>query len=117
MIPYKGDTPILAGRIAPPGYRNLYIFGVSQARYGAGSLISLGTNSILVTLIKVQEQMQFPLFDVLGKLGIRDDYKPTRHTPDILADPHKIASDFKRAQFILPYLPRIEKFLISRGKL
>jgi len=38
-LPYRDGVPQLIGGLIAEGYKNLYVFGISQVRYGAGPLM------------------------------------------------------------------------------
>jgi hypothetical protein len=70
FIEFKDGVPQLVNSFLHPTYKHLYVFGVGQARYGAGSLISTAANLGLVTLIKTQDMLKHPISQILLKIKV-----------------------------------------------
>lgn len=103
VIAWEGDMPQLIAGMTPE-YANLYIFGLGQARYGAGPIAGRGAEA-LATAIGVQRRLQRPLARVLWDLGMR----PPKH---FLIDPNQAMRmiDFGR-HVLLPALPRLDRLV------
>lgn len=76
----------MAGLVAY-NYKHLYVFGIGQVRYGAGPLISTGAES-LARIIDVQNQMAYPLADVMKVLGLARNATKSTKSADIIQVTH-----------------------------
>ncbi|MCG8423268.1 MAG: NAD(P)-binding domain-containing protein [Proteobacteria bacterium] len=101
----RDGMPNLITGMLPPAYKNIYFFGTSQPRYGAGPLISAGAEA-LCTMVGVQKMLTHPLGAVLERLG----EKPPKSW---LQDPHRVLRAVSRAQKFMPRLPALEKDIMS----
>ncbi len=106
----EGLVPVKNGNIAQlyagsvlPDYKNLYIFGTQQVRYGVGPLITPAAN-LLAKMIKMQDEMELPIGLVLKESGAK---LPETH----LIDPIASLRSMKIANWTLPLLMRKEKKL------
>lgn len=100
VIAWEGNMPQLIAGMSPE-YGNLYVFGLGQARYGAGPIAGRGA-AALATAIDVQRRVERPLGRVLWDLGLR----PPR---SFLIDPHHAMRMLDLARFVLlPALPRLD---------
>ncbi len=108
MVPVKGSIAQLYAGIALPDYKNLYIIGTSQPRYGFGPLATIGAD-LIARIVKLQDRMELPIGTVLKESG---DRLPTTH----LIDPHVAMRKMKRAKLMLPLLLRKERKLRKRLK-
>ncbi len=106
----EGLVPVKNGNIAQvyagcvlPGYKNLYVFGTQQIRYGVGPLITPAA-ALLAKIIKMQDEMQLPIGLVMKESGAK---LPTTH----LIDPISSLRRMKIANWTLPLLARKEKKL------
>ena len=66
IFEWERGYPKLVG-VMPPGYANLYAFGLGQPRGGAGPLITMGSR-LLARMVLAQRDLDRPLADVLGRL-------------------------------------------------
>jgi Flavin-binding monooxygenase-like len=66
LFEWEGRYPKLAG-LMPPGYANLYVWGLGQPRGGAGPLITAGAR-LLAKVVLTQREIDRPLANVLAKL-------------------------------------------------
>ena len=109
----EGLVPVKNGNIAQvyggsmlPRYKNLYVFGTQQIRYGVGPLITPAAK-LLAKFIKLQDRMELPLGLVLKESGAK---LPTTH----LLDPIASLRQMRIANWLLPLLARKEKKLRKR---
>ena len=86
-----------------PDYKNLYVFGTQQIRYGVGPLIT-PASKLLAKMIKMQDEMELPIGLVLKESGAK---LPTTH----LIDPIASLRAIRIANWTLPLLLRKEKRL------
>ncbi|HLM01935.1 MAG TPA: NAD(P)/FAD-dependent oxidoreductase [Pyrinomonadaceae bacterium] len=107
LVPVKNDNiaQLYAGSVLPD-YKNLYVFGTQQIRYGVGPLITPAAN-LLAKMIKLQERMELPIGLVLKESGAK---LPTTH----LVDPIPSLRRMRIADRTLPLLLRKEKKLRKR---
>jgi len=108
VLTYEEGLPQLVNGLLSTTYKNLFVFGVTQVRYGAGPLISGGAE-LVSKLIEVQKKLKTPIGSILYKSKLGHLPKRTKHSPDILVDPHTIYLTTKMGTFISGYLPIIEK--------
>jgi Flavin-binding monooxygenase-like len=112
LVPVKNGNiaQVYAGCVLPD-YKNIYIFGTQQVRYGVGPLITPGAR-FLTKMIKMQDEMRLPLGLVLKESGAR---LPDTH----LVDPIASLRRMRIANYTLPLLLRKEKKLRKKfsGKL
>jgi hypothetical protein len=101
---YKDNVPQLIASCIPIHHKNIFFFGFSQPRYGAGPLISLGAESIC-TIIKTQPRLKHPIGSVMVALG-------QRPPKSLLQDPFRLMQQIKAGQFIIPKLPLLEPYLM-----
>jgi len=118
LLKYEDGIPQLVNSMMLPNYRNFYIVGISQARYGAGPLITMSGQMLAVT-IKTQEKLQNPLANILLKLHMgqfakRNNIKESLRN-DVLGDPHTICKKIKGGIKFIPKMVSIEKWLITFG--
>jgi hypothetical protein len=104
LVPVKNGNiaQLYAGSVLP-GYKNLYIFGTQQVRYGVGPLITPAAN-LLAKMIKMQDEMELPIGLVLKESGAK---LPETH----LIDPIASLRSMKIANWTLPLLIGKEKKL------
>lgn len=106
LVPVEGSVAKLYAGTVLPDYKNLYIVGTPQVRYGFGPLVTPGAE-LIARMIEMQERMELPIGLVFRESG----YKlPTTH----LVDPHAALRRMRMARFVFPLLVRREKKL--RGK-
>jgi hypothetical protein len=104
LVPVKNDNiaQLYAGSVLPD-YKNLYVFGTQQIRYGVGPLITPAAK-LLAKMIKLQEQMKLPIGLVLKESGSK---LPDTH----LIDPIASLRRMRIANWTLPLLLRKERKL------
>ena len=108
LVPVEGSNALLYAGCTLPDYKNLYIVGTPQVRYGFGPLITPAA-ALLCRLINLQDRMELPIGLVLKESGAK---LPTTH----LVDPHKALRQMKFANYTLPLLLRKERKLRRRIK-
>jgi len=108
LVPVKGSNALLYGGCTLPGYKNLYVVGTPQVRYGFGPLMTPAAD-LICRLINLQDEMELPIGLVLKEWGAKP---PTTH----LLDPHRALREMKFAKLTLPLLRRKERKLRKRLK-
>jgi len=106
LVPVKGSNALLYGGCTLPDYKNLYVVGTAQVRYGFGPLMTPAA-ALICRLINLQDQMELPVGLVLKQSGAKP---PTTH----LLDPHRAMRQMKFAKYTLPLLLRKERKLRER---
>jgi cation diffusion facilitator CzcD-associated flavoprotein CzcO len=101
LVPIEGPVVKLYGSMMSDRFRNMYVFGWAQARYGFGPIVSPGAD-LLAEIIVAQRRMRHPIGAVLKKMGVK---LPRTH----LVDPHAAIRQIRRARKRLPLLARMEK--------
>jgi hypothetical protein len=94
FVPVKGGIAYLYGGTVLPDYKNLYIIGTSQLRYGFGPVVTPGAD-LIARMVKLQDQMELPLGLVLKESGAK---LPTTH----LVDPMAALRNIRRSKRLLP---------------
>jgi Flavin-binding monooxygenase-like len=104
MVPVKNDNiaQLYAGLVLPD-FKNLYVFGTQQIRYGVGPLITPAAR-LLARIVRLQERMELPLGLVLKETGAK---LPDTH----LIDPIASLRRMRIANWTLPLLLRKERRL------
>jgi hypothetical protein len=102
VVEWKNGIPQLLGMVTP-NYKNLYIFGAGQARYGAGPLISAGAEA-LCTMVKTQQRLKHPIGAILQKIGARP---PTT----MLVGAEQVLRATRQANRVIPNMIYLEKVL------
>lgn len=109
----EGLVPVKNGNLAQvyagcvlPDYKNLYLPGTVQARYGFGPLVTPMAD-LLAELVKLQSRMELPIGLVIKESGGK---LPTSH----LVNPYAALRQMKRAKWFLPMLLGKEKKLRTR---
>ena len=64
MLEVKGAVPQLHGGMTLADYKNLYVVGTLQVRYGFGPLLTPYAE-LLAKLIELQEEMELPIGRVI----------------------------------------------------
>ena len=100
-VPLSDGVPELIDGVFPLRHKGLYVFGLSQPRYGAGPVIHAGAE-LLCRIMKMQPRLTLPFGELLRRLGRR---VPTSW----LRDPHASMRGMRLAQLILPVLPFVER--------
>ena len=108
IVPVEGSNALLYGGCTLPDYKNLYVVGTAQVRYGFGPLMTPAAE-LICRLIKLQDEMELPIGLVLKESGART---PTTH----LLDPHRALRQMRLARHTLPLLLRKERKLRGRLK-
>jgi cation diffusion facilitator CzcD-associated flavoprotein CzcO len=108
LVPVEGSNALLYGGCTLPLYKNLYVVGTAQARYGFGPLMTPAAE-LIGRLIKLQDEMELPIGLVLKESGART---PGTH----LLDPHRALRQMRLARRTLPLLLRKERKLRRRLK-
>ena len=103
LVPVKGSVAQLYAGCVLAEYKNLYIVGTSQVRYGFGPVVTPGAE-LFARIIQAQDQMELPIGLVLKEAGVRI---PRTH----LVDPHAAIRSIRRGTRFLPLLIRREKNL------
>jgi cation diffusion facilitator CzcD-associated flavoprotein CzcO len=103
MVPVKGSVAQLYGGCVLAEYKNLYVIGTSQLRYGFGPVTTPGVD-LMARLIKAQDEMELPIGLVMKESGVK---LPTTH----LVDPHASLRAIRRGRRMLPLLIWREKKL------
>lgn len=107
LVPVKGSVAQTYGGCVLPEYRNLYIIGTSQVRYGFGPLVTPGMD-LMARMMKAQDKMELPIGLVLKESGVRP---PRTH----LVDPHAALRGIRRAKRMMPILIWKEKRLRKKA--
>ncbi|MGA8142386.1 MAG: NAD(P)-binding domain-containing protein [Candidatus Acidiferrales bacterium] len=102
-VPVKGGIAYLYGGVVLADYKNLYIVGTSQLRYGFGPIVTPAAD-LFARMVKLQDQMKLPIGLVMKESGVP---LPTTH----LVDPHAALRHIRRAKWMLPLLARKERRL------
>jgi cation diffusion facilitator CzcD-associated flavoprotein CzcO len=103
LVPVKGSVAQLYAGSVLPEYKNLYVIGTSQLRYGFGPVVTPGVD-LIADMVVAQDKMELPIGLVLRESGVR---LPTTH----LADPHASLRSIRRGKRMLPLLVWREKRL------
>jgi hypothetical protein len=82
-------------------WKNLYIVGTTQPRYGFGPLVT-PASKMLAQIVKLQDEMELPIGLVMKNAGAK---LPDSH----LINPIAALRQMKIARFTLPLLLRREK--------
>ncbi len=107
LVPIEGPIVKLYGSMMSERYRNLYVFGWAQARYGFGPIVSPGAD-LLADIILAQRRMRYPMGAVLKQIGVK---LPTTH----LVDPHVAMRQIRRSRKRLPSLVKMEKLIMRNA--
>jgi len=98
---------VYAGSVLP-NYKNIYVFGTQQVRYGVGPLITPAAK-LLARMMKMQDEMELPIGLVIKESGGR---VPDSHLIDPIASLRRL----KIANWTLPLLIRKERRMRPRFK-
>lgn len=109
IVPVTGGLAHLYASSVLPDFKNLYIFGTSQPRYGFGPLVTPGAE-LLCKMIKMQDEMELPIGLVMKESGVKP---PKTH----LVNPIEALRAMKRAKWLMPMLLRKEKRLRKKLKM
>jgi hypothetical protein len=103
LVPVKGAAAQTYGGCVLPDYKNVYIIGTSQVRYGFGPLVTPGVD-LIARMMLAQDKMELPIGLVLRESGVRPSQTH-------LVDPHAALRGIKRGKRMLPLLVWKEKKL------
>jgi cation diffusion facilitator CzcD-associated flavoprotein CzcO len=103
LVPVKGSVAQLYGGCVLPEYKNLYVIGTSQLRYGFGPVVTPGME-LMAGMMLAQDKMELPIGLVLKESGVQ---LPRTH----LVDPHAALRNIRRGRRMLPLLIWKEKRL------
>lgn len=104
FVPMKNEQlAMVYGGCVLADYKNLYLIGTQQVRYGIGPLLTPGSK-LVAKIIKLQEQMELPVGLVLKESGAP---LPDSH----LVDPIRSLRLMKIANYTLPRLLKKERRL------
>lgn len=103
LVPVKGSVALLYAGCVLAEYKNLYVIGTSQVRYGFGPVVTPGVD-LIARMIEAQDKMELPIGLVLKESGVK---LPQTH----LIDPHAAIRSIARGRRFLPLLIRREKKL------
>ena len=103
LVPVKGSVAQLYGGCVLPDYKNLYVIGTSQLRYGFGPVVTPGVD-LIADMMLAQDKMELPIGLVLKESGVK---LPRTH----LVDPHAALRSIRRGKRMLPVLIWNEKRL------
>ncbi len=106
LVPVIGKTAQLVGGALRPGHKHLYVLGTTQVRYGIGPLMRPYA-VLMADWIKLQDQMELPLADVLVAMGA----KPPK---DHLVGPHQALRAIRLARWLRGRMLRKEERLRKR---
>jgi hypothetical protein len=107
VIQWKNGYPDLLAGIFSPRYKNFYVVGIGQPRYGAGPLLTVGAKALAVSIL-TQRKMKMPIGAMMAKLG----QKPLNN---YLMDPHKMLRDARKMIWMANKLPLIERLFFRKG--
>jgi cation diffusion facilitator CzcD-associated flavoprotein CzcO len=96
----KGMPELIHGMF-PKEYKNLYILGMGQPRYGAGPLVSLASEMIC-DAISLSDELEKPLGYTLSRMGAAPLEKEA-------LDPFEVMERIKQFRKMIPFLPTLEK--------
>ena len=99
----KASNAFLYGGSTLPDFKNIYIVGTSQPRYGFGPLLTPAAD-LICRFVEVQDKMELPIGLVLKELG-------ARLPPSHLIDPHQSLRQMRKIKDALPLLLRKERKL------
>jgi cation diffusion facilitator CzcD-associated flavoprotein CzcO len=103
LVPVKGSVAQLYGGCVLPDYKNLYVIGTSQLRYGFGPVVTPGVD-LIADMMLAQDKMELPIGLVLKESGVK---LPRTH----LVDPHAALRSIRQGKRMLPVLIWNEKRL------
>jgi cation diffusion facilitator CzcD-associated flavoprotein CzcO len=97
LFEWEDGVPVRVATMMAPGIANLYVFGLSQPRGGAGPLISRGSE-VLAKLVRLQEHLPFPVADAVGRFR-----KPDSR---MLVGVSEVMRDIKGGHVMVPLIER-----------
>ncbi len=99
----NGNLAMVYAGCALEKYKNLYILGTTQPRYGFGPLVT-PSSAMLAQIVKLQDEMELPIGLVMKHSGAK---LPDTH----LVDPIAALRQMKIAKYTLPLLLKKERKL------
>ena len=106
LVEVRGAAPQLVAGGLHADYKNLYILGTLQLRYGFGPLLGPFAE-LLCKIIRLQDELSLPIGRVVQAVGYR---VPDTH----LVCPFKAMRAMRRARRLLPFVVLLERFLRRR---
>jgi len=106
LVPVKDGLALLYAECLLSDFKNLYIIGTGQLRYGFGPLLT-PAGDLIAQMIQLQEKMELPLGLVLRESGAR---LSNTH----LTNPHESLRSMRIAKHTLPLLLGRERLLRQR---
>ena len=98
----QNGMPELIHGMFPKEYKNIYILGMGQPRYGAGPLVSLASEMICDS-ISISDELEKPMGYTLSRMGAGPLEKEA-------LDPFEVMERIKQFRKMIPFLPSLEKF-------
>lgn len=108
LVPVKASNALLYGGCTLPDFKNIYIVGTTQPRYGFGPLLTPAAD-LICRFIEMQDQLELPIGLLLKELGAQ----PLRTH---LLDPHEALRQMKKIKHLLPLLAVKERKLRQGSK-
>merc|ERR1711879_761077 len=108
LVEFKGGIPQMLDGVTHPTLRHLFMFGLGQARYGAGPLFTVGA-SVLAETVKMQDKLKNPVGRLLSQMGARAK-RPAKASSDVIIDPHVAFSQAMIGHVLVKFLPLFERF-------
>lgn len=108
LIPISGEVVECIGGFLLPEYRNLYIAGWSQPRYGFGPLLT-PASQLVADWIELQDEINLPVGQVLRRLGQRP---ATTH----IMDPMRTLRDIRRGRRSVPLIRFVGRLMSSESQ-
>lgn len=102
----NGNLALVYAGCALEHYKNLYILGTTQPRYGFGPLVT-PASQMLARIIRLQDEMELPIGFVMKESGLKP---PDSH----LIDPISALRQMRIAKYTLPLLLKKERKLRSQ---
>jgi cation diffusion facilitator CzcD-associated flavoprotein CzcO len=108
LVPVRANNALLYGGSALLDFKNIYLVGTAQPRYGFGPLMTPAAD-LISRLILIQDEMELPIGLMLKEVGVQ----PLRTH---LLNPHEAVRQMTKIKQVLPQLPRKERKLRQRLK-
>ncbi|MBP9114656.1 MAG: hypothetical protein KBF88_17700, partial [Polyangiaceae bacterium] len=104
VLSSKRGIPQLIGGVVSRTHPNLYVFGFSQPRYGAGPLIHAGA-TLVSAMVRTQPKLKTPIGELLSRLGVRPP-------SSVLQDPFAVLRQAKYGARLVEALPKLEGWIL-----
>lgn len=104
VLSSKRGIPQLIGGVVSRTHPNLYVFGFSQPRYGAGPLIHAGA-TLVSAMVRTQPRLKTPIGELLSRLGVRPP-------STVLQDPFAVLRQAKYGARLVEALPKLESWIL-----